>query len=198
MVGCTRVTPHLRGGVVYSDMSPTELQAFRQAVQETRIHKGWYSALCSSVATDGLVHDTVVPDEDILNLGTLLRVSEQFKTAFRSRAFKTAISTAWRFHSAHINALELEAVRLAVRHMRRAPSSRSHRVSIFIDNTVILGALGKGRSSSTVLNRLCRQLCASLILGDIQLELYWVPSKINPADGPSRAFQSAARRERWR
>ena len=126
---------------------------------------------------------------------TSLKVSSLFCRAFDSVAFKIAIGTGWRLRRQKINLLELEAALLAVRHMQRSALTRGARVHFLIDNFAVLGALGKGWSSSRALNRLCRRLAAEKIHGDVALLLYWVPSHLNPADarrGPSRC-QSLAR-----
>lgn len=104
-----------------------------------------------------------------------------------SNPFKIAIQFKWGF-SAHINLLEGEAVVLALRHMSRSPVSRGHRVHLFVDSQVVLGAFAKGRSSSSPLNRLCQKVALLCLENNVRLELYWIPSKLNPADHPSRNF----------
>lgn len=114
------------------------------------------------------------------------KVSPDYIAAFKSWKFKTAIATPWKLGSAHINLLETEAFLLAVRHMRRSLATRSSRVAAFIENTAVLGALAKGRSSSSALNRGCRHVIAAGILADVRFDYHWVQSELNPVDLPSR------------
>ena len=53
---------------------------------------------------------------------------------------------------------------------------------------VILGVLAKGRSSVHSLNPIARRMCA-LQLGT-RVRIYWryIPSEVNPSDGPSRGL----------
>ena len=59
---------------------------------------------------------------------------------------------------------------------------------ILTDSKVMLGVAQKGRSSVPQLNRFARRL-AALTLGYRQCFFFrWVPTKLNPADEPSREF----------
>ncbi len=95
------------------------------------------------------------------------------------------ISTAWR-DPEHINALELRAVLLAVHWVLSHPSSLTRRVLLLVDSTVAFFSLWKGRSSSPQLLRILRKIGALLLAGGLALLPGWVPSEVNPADGPSR------------
>lgn len=55
---------------------------------------------------------------------------------------------------------------------------------LLIGNTSDLCAIRKGRLSSKILNTVCRRLAASLIRSNITLDPHWVPSELNPDDGP--------------
>ena len=55
------------------------------------------------------------------------------------------------------------------------------------DNLALVLALGKGRSSSQHLRHICRCLFALSISSDAAFVARWIPSELNPADGPSRA-----------
>ena len=55
-----------------------------------------------------------------------------------------------------------------------------------VDSQVLLGAWGKGRSSAGRLNQVLRASLGWTILGRKDLKLFWVPTKQNPADDPSR------------
>ena len=50
-----------------------------------------------------------------------------------------------------------------------------------------LGAIGKGRSSSISLNAVVRSLIGWLCLGGKTLNLFYLDTKDNPADDPSRS-----------
>ena len=125
--------------------------------------------------------------------GSELVVSPKFNRAFQRADFKTAVRTKWRSENAHINNLELEAALLAERHMCRSTRTRGHRVLLFIDSSSALGAIAKGRSSSSSLNSLCRRFCFALITGNLSVLHHWIPSECNLADKPSRHGQQKSR-----
>ena len=92
----------------------------------------------------------------------------------------------------HTNINELRVAVGLLRHLSRSSRSWHTRHLIFIDSLVALGAASKGRSSSAPLLRLCRQLVPlSLILG-IRPYYRYIPSEMNPADGPSRGERVGA------
>lgn len=156
-------------GVTYlDDVTPIE----RSLLCESRVRKNWQTTLRTlSMGAS----EAVGP----------LQVSTAFTDFFERRPFTVAIAGKWK-QKVHINALELEALLLAVRHARRSPVTTSHRVYFGLDSTVALGVAGKGRSSSNSLNRVARKLCAHLLWGGIQAEFFWIPTKWMPADEPSR------------
>ena len=90
----------------------------------------------------------------------------------------------------HINVLELRALILAIRwflSLGRPPDPV--RVLSLIDSSVCLFSVNKGRSSSFQLLRLLRALSALLLAGGLFLTTAWVPTHLNPADAPSRAWE---------
>ena len=91
----------------------------------------------------------------------------------------------WKFEE-HQNVLEMRALVMLARHLARSARSWDQRYLVFTDSLVCLGALGKGRSSSPALLRLCRKFAAVRIGCGIRLLLRWVPTAWNVADGPSR------------
>jgi hypothetical protein len=101
--------------------------------------------------------------------------------------WRTIVSSPWR-DAEHINVLELRALSTALRWTLSRPSSIGQRLLLFSDSMVVIGAVNKGRSSSQQLLRRLRFLSALLMASGIRLFLRWLPSEINPADGPSRAF----------
>ena len=72
------------------------------------------------------------------------------------------------------------AARLALDH---TPPTR---VLLLIDSSSLLGAFAKGRSSSMLLNAMCRLLAATETIAECRLLFSWVRTNINPADEPSR------------
>ena len=85
----------------------------------------------------------------------------------------------------HINLLELEMVKQEIK--ARANGGRGmSRVVNLCDSRVVVGAFGKGRSSSRNLNHKLRSCVPWLLLADIHLVNLWVPTDKNPADFPSR------------
>ena len=57
---------------------------------------------------------------------------------------------------------------------------------VLTDSMVTLGAASKGRSSAHPLLRLCRQLLPLQLILELRLFLRYIPSEVNPSDGPSR------------
>jgi hypothetical protein len=109
-----------------------------------------------------------------------------FYSHIESSPWSTILSVRWRDMEEHINSLELRAVLLAAHWLLSFPSSHRSRVYLLIDSTVAFYSLWKGRSSSVPLLRILRQISALLLAGDLHLLPGWVPSEVNPADGPSR------------
>jgi hypothetical protein len=101
--------------------------------------------------------------------------------------WRTIISYQWR-DTEHINVLELRALSTAVRWALSSPTSIGRRLFLLSDSLVVIGAVNKGRSSSQQLLRRLRFLSALLLASGMRLFLRWLPSELNPADGPSREF----------
>ena len=87
--------------------------------------------------------------------------------------------------SKHINVRELEA-QVAV--LRRLASSGAGpcRVIDLVDSKVTMGVILKGRSGSRALNRVWSRALPYALGSGITLGPVYVPSRKNPADGPSR------------
>lgn len=102
-----------------------------------------------------------------------------------SLRWSTIVSKSWRAEE-HINALELRACLLALHWALSFPSSLSRRIFLLVDSTVAFFSLWKGRSSSPQLLMILRKIHSLLLAGGISLSVGWLPSEINPADGPSR------------
>ena len=86
----------------------------------------------------------------------------------------------------HNNLLEGRAALAALRHLARSSKNWSKRHLLFTDSLVVLGAFGKGRSSSPALLRLCRRWAMFRILLQMRTYLRYVPTDLNHSDGPSR------------
>ena len=99
--------------------------------------------------------------------------------------WSTVISQSWRSPE-HINALELRAALLSVHWVLTYPSSVTRRVYLLVDSTVAFFCMWKGRSSSPALLLILRKLSALLLASGVSLLPGWIPSIVNPADGPSR------------
>lgn len=158
-------------GVTYLDTADIP-SADKECLNETTVRKGWQGRL-------------MMLDEEGAGVSHKLHVSADFRTFFARHEFTVAIASRWK-HKAHINTLELESLLLAVRHARRSPQSVLTRTRFGLDSTVALGVASKGRSSSPELNWVARKLCCQLILGGIQPIYFWIPTKLMPADEPSR------------
>ena len=91
----------------------------------------------------------------------------------------------WPFKAPHhINILEMAAV---VRLVKRLVKSRlTCRVVIFVDSNVIRCSVNKGRSSSLGLTVLLKHLGALAVGGGIYPFLVFSPTRLNPADDPTR------------
>ena len=105
----------------------------------------------------------------------------------------------WKFCEIHhINIQELAAVVLELEH-RILNGLKQCRVVICIDSRVVVGAIGKGRSSSVRLNAYLRRLCALSIGARVDIRVLWVATHANPADAPSRdrALPERGARPAW-
>jgi hypothetical protein len=106
--------------------------------------------------------------------------------------FSTIISQQWKYKSKdHINKLEMRAVDTSIRWYLSYPESAHARVLLLTDNQSVYYSLRKGRSSSSSLLSLLRRISALLLSGNLIVQVAWVQSDRNPADAPSRSFQSS-------
>ena len=86
----------------------------------------------------------------------------------------------------HINALEFTAFLNYVRSIVVNPATHSLRCFHVLDSRVSSCIVAKGRSSSRLLNRLCRRLAAFTLASDTYFLPLWTISKWNFSDAASR------------
>ncbi|CAK0881107.1 unnamed protein product, partial [Prorocentrum cordatum] len=99
--------------------------------------------------------------------------------------WRVALSYAFR-NQQHINVLEATAVLDFLRSHLKLPKHHGKRKLFLLDSQAAIGALTKGRSSSNNLNQMLLRIAAISGFANFRAFYGWVPSKGNPADGPSR------------
>jgi len=97
------------------------------------------------------------------------------------------VSWPWR-QVEHINSLETRAVLTAIRWLLSSPANFGRRLVVLSDSRVVVGALGKGRSSSRMLLPRVRSVAAWLLAFGCDLRIAWLQSEFNPADDASRLY----------
>jgi hypothetical protein len=102
-----------------------------------------------------------------------------------SGRWSTIVSSEWN-RKEHINVLETRALITALSWVWSYPRSIGCRLFVWSDSKVLIGAVNKGRSSSPQLLRRLRSVSALCLATGMRLVLRWIPSELNPADGPSR------------
>ena len=101
-----------------------------------------------------------------------------------SRVWRQRFAWWWR-SSSHINVLEMSAVVRLLREL--AKKGGDQRITVFIDSHVVLSCLVRGRSSSDSLRSLLRKVCALSIGFGLYVSGRFAPTRLNPADHPSRS-----------
>jgi hypothetical protein len=86
----------------------------------------------------------------------------------------------------HINVLEARALACAVRNLCRGAGGTGSRALVLSDSAVVTAAVNKGRSSAYRLLVQLRRVQAHVLAYGLVLDVVWIPSGANPADGPSR------------
>ena len=92
----------------------------------------------------------------------------------------------------HITVQEMRTAVGVMRHLARSRHTWNHKVLILMDSMAAMGVISKGRSSSPPLLRLSRQAAAISLVFGIYPMVRYIPSEVNPADGPSRGVAVGA------
>jgi hypothetical protein len=124
---------------------------------------------------------------------SVLRSPSFMVSSMLTQSWSTIIQHRWRYKE-HINALELRAILLGLIWMLTCKQI-SHRVLLFTDSTVCLGVLTKGRTSAKCLRLIHNTVAAVCLSSGVSLVPTYVPSDLNPADGPSRFKPTGPRPE---
>ena len=95
------------------------------------------------------------------------------------------VEQSWKFRGlSHINIKELSAISKLSLHL--AKLAKPARLVCMADSFVVASAVAKGRTSSRGLTPLLRRLNATLCACDLYLNTPFVPTRLNPADDPTR------------
>ena len=73
-----------------------------------------------------------------------------------------------------------------LQHLARSQRNLGKKHLVLSDSMSAILAISKGRSSTSSMNRVCRQVAALCFFTGMSLEGRWIPSELNPADLPSR------------
>lgn len=114
--------------------------------------------------------------------------SSIFPQVFGNSRWSTKFAFPWKW-KAHINFLEMTMIEKGLQWFCQQPLAANSRFVIFSDSLVCVSALSKGRSSSPNLISPLRRISALVLCLGIRLLCPYVPSKLNPADEPSRYFK---------
>eukprot|EP00899_Mesostigma_viride_P024406 jgi/Mesvir1/514/Mv11377-RA.1 len=151
-------------GVVYSRW---EAPAVR-GLSNCRERKGW-KTLCVDSET-----------------ASVERTGEIEHRAMAAAQWRTALAHRWLDPSAHINEKEIRAAVQGIEWGLRSQVHWQQRHVRLVDNSAVVGALVKGRSSSYRLNAWCRRAIALGLASNTRYHWVYVRSERNPADAPSR------------
>ena len=157
---------------------------WRSVIRELHTLCGLAPLLTSSLE-DRVFPWSLATDASETGLGVVATADRVEQSDLADARWSDIVASRWRFPD-HINVLEIRAVSAAVRWALKFPSSLGHRLRVFSDSQVAIGALRKGRSSSPVLLRRLRSVASWLLASGVRLLLSWIPSESNPADEPSR------------
>ena len=168
-------------GVAYAHFRASEFEEPAVALLSAR---GWCKTdlddYLGQVENISVIDSSEVDPEVCMNTarGDKVRLIEHFdvETLHRNRHWAEVMSTSYS-SEAHINYHEMLAALEAVKHRCRGEVNT---VGLqLIDSSAALGGLLKGRSSSTMLNRLLRQVAVWSLCANIRLVYSYVASKNN-------------------
>jgi hypothetical protein len=122
-----------------------------------------------------------------LDAGTLLSPSIWPRRATRANLWKWHLKVKWHWQAPrHINVLEAQAVLAAIKWRVRAKRNIGSKFLHLVDSQVSQAVLTKRRSSSYLLNKVCRRVGALELAASIHPMYGFVRSDTNPSDAPSR------------
>jgi hypothetical protein len=153
--------------------------------------------LTTPVRGTGLSYFKVQPDGSApLDRLELLRHAGAAKRAARLLQFSWGTTSGGEWKAArqgqfdappcHVNKAEANVGAMAFDCAVRDRESWGKWVAFGGDNTCASHGLHKGRSSKPNYNAVYRSVCAKSLLYNVQARWFWLPSKANPSDGPSR------------
>lgn len=151
-------------GVVYAKLAPEDVKS----LSNCREMKGW-KTLC------------VGP-----GVASVERTGEPEHRAMAGARWRVAVRHRWWDTSAHINEKEIRAAVQGIEWGLRSRARWGRRHVRLVDNSAVVGALVKGRSSSYRLNTWCRRAAALTCASQTRYHWVYVRSERNPADAPSR------------
>ena len=157
------------GGVCAAELS----QQQARELYSRRVRRGWWSSSAPDEAEE---------DANPLNF----QMDPVVVDLIQKLEWRTVVSYRFRYEESRIVLLEARALLTGIRWLASDPRHFGQRVIIFLDSQSLLGAVVKGRSSSSRLNRLCRRLAAIFLATQMKPYFLWVASSLNPADAPSR------------
>eukprot|EP00435_Cladocopium_sp_Y103_P027124 s2178_g6.t1 len=182
--------------LVATDASLTGLAAvraplgslFSQELCRHSLRKSCWSTLLPPGKSWKKQHGLLEPEDELDDAEESFQVHPLWELCARGCSFSTTWSSR-ADSNLHINLLEMKA---HLREERRlARNGRSLRVPQGLDSQVCLGALVKGRASSTALTREMRKGLGYGIGSDLYNFYMFFPSSFNRADGPSRGEDPA-------
>ena len=122
-----------------------------------------------------------------LDVGVPFRMQAWPRSGINSSLFNWSVVHGYSWKStAHINALELQAVLNSVKWRLRKQHREPYRALHLIDSQVVCAIITKGRTSSYRLRRGLKQLNALLLASGMVLIIGYVNTDCNPSDVPSR------------
>ncbi|CAE7527916.1 unnamed protein product [Symbiodinium microadriaticum] len=172
----------------------TDASDDRGAGVTTCVGPAWGKELQRHTLAKGLWNRLLRPSEAMLRRAGCLDAEDELPgETYRTHALWTLLCRSLRFElfaafprkpSLHINLKEAESY-LLVEERLAAQAWESSRTVGLLDSQVVLGALLKGRSSSTALNLLLQASLSGYLFFNLHPAFAFVASEDNPSDDPS-------------